>query len=111
MIDIRSAASAIGIFALGLGVRAATWPRVFAGSGFMPPHGADEFYHLRRIWYTFLHFPETLSHDPYFNYPVGGEIIMAPGFDLAVAGLAKVLVHTNDQAAVEVVAAWVPAVL
>jgi len=111
VIDVRRTASAIGIFVLGLAVRAATWPRIFAESGIMPPQGADEFYHLRRIWYTFLHFPETLSHDPYVNYPVGGEIIMAPGFDLAVAGLARALVHTNDQAAVEVVAAWVPAVL
>ncbi len=111
MIDVRNAAGAAGIFALGLFVRAATWPRVFGESGIMPPHGADEFYHLRRIWYSFRHFPDTLSHDPYVNYPVGGEIVLAPGFDLAVAGLAKVLLRTSDQAAVEAVAAWVPAVL
>ena len=111
VINARNAVGAIAIFVLGLAMRAATWPLVIGKSGIKPPDGADEFYHLRRIWYTFRRFPESLSFDSYVNYPAGGEIITAPGFDLAVAGLAKLLVDTNDQAAVEVVAAWVPPVL
>jgi dolichyl-diphosphooligosaccharide--protein glycosyltransferase len=104
-------AGAIAVFVASLAVRAATWSRVLGEAGILPPHGADEFYHLRRIWYSFRHFPETLSHDAYVNHPVGGEIIMAPGFDLVVSALARLLVPTPDQPSVEAVAAWVPAVL
>jgi len=106
-------APAVGsaIFVLALSIRAVWWPRIFTESGVVPPHGADEFLHLRRIWYSVVHFPELLEFDAYGNHPIGGEIITPPGFDLAVAALARLLVGAQDQGAVEMVAAWVPAVL
>ncbi len=106
-------APAVGsaIFVLALAIRAMWWPRIFTESGVIPPHGSDEFLHLRRIWYSVVHFPELLEFDAYVNHPIGGEIITPPGFDLAVAALARILVGAHDQSAVEMVAAWVPAVL
>jgi dolichyl-diphosphooligosaccharide--protein glycosyltransferase len=106
-------APAVGsaIFVFALAIRALWWPRIFTESGVIPPHGSDEFLHLRRIWYSVVRFPELLEFDAYVNHPIGGEIITPPGFDLAVAALARILVGAHDQGAVEMVAAWVPAVL
>ncbi len=108
---IRRAAWAGAIFSVALLLRAAGWPRVFTPQGLIPPLGADEYFHLRRIWYSVVRFPEVFDRDPYASYPTGGEVSVAPGFDLAIAALARLLVGADDQAAVEVVAAWVPPVL
>lgn len=109
-VPVPHGVGALGIFLLALGVRLAPWRRVFREGGILPPHGADEYYHLRRIWYGFCRFPEILERDPYVGFPVGSEVPMAPGFDWAIAGLARLL-GADDQAGVEAIAAWVPAVL
>jgi len=106
----RTALWALLIFGLGLATRAMWWPRVFTPQGMMPPHGADSYYHLRRIWYSVVRFPEVLERDPYVGFPVGGEIVWPPGFDLPLAMLARALAG-KDAAGVEAVVAWVPVVL
>jgi dolichyl-diphosphooligosaccharide--protein glycosyltransferase len=106
----RTALWALLIFGLGLATRAIWWPRIFTPQGLMPPHGADSYYHLRRIVYTALRYPEVLERDAYVGYPAGGEIVWPPGFDLGVAIVARGLAG-EDVAGIETVAAWVPAVL
>jgi dolichyl-diphosphooligosaccharide--protein glycosyltransferase len=106
----RNALWALLIFAVGLATRAIYWPRIFTPQGLMSPHGADSYYHLRRIWFSVVRYPAVLERDPYVGYPAGGEIVWPPGFDLGVAILARGLAG-EDAAGVEAVAAWVPAVL
>lgn len=101
---------AAGIFAVGLAVRAVWWPRIFTPQGMISPHGADAYYHLRRIWFSVVRYPEILARDSYAAFPVGGEIVWPPGFDFAIASLARALTG-DSQAGMETLAAWVPAVL
>ena len=106
----RTALWALLIFGLGLALRAMWWPRIFTPQGMMPPHGADSYYHLRRIAFTVFRYPEVLERDPYVAFPASGEIVWPPGFDLLVAIVARGLAG-EDAAGIEAVAAWVPAVL
>lgn len=106
----RTGLWALLIFALGLAARAMWWPRIFTPQGLMSPHGADSYYHLRRIAYSVARYPAVIERDPYVGFPAGGEIVWPPAFDLGVAMLARGLVG-EDPAGVEAVAAWVPAVL
>lgn len=106
----RTALWALLIFGVGLAMRAMWWPRIFTPQGMMPPHGADSYYHLRRIWFSVVRYPAVLERDSYVGFPAGGEIVWPPGFDLLVAILARGLAG-EDAAGVEAVAAWVPAVL
>jgi len=100
-----------GIFGVAFALRALPFPTVFSERGLLPGTLADEFYHLRRIVYSAVHFPQVLSFDPYVSFPHGGAIPWPPGFDWAVAALARGLVGADDPAAVETVAAWVPPLL
>lgn len=100
-----------GLFLAALAMRLLTWPVVFSARGVLPGGLMDEYYHLRRIWYSVVHFPEILSFDPYVNFPEGGHVVWPPGFDWLVAVLAWLLVGAEDQTAVETVAVWVPPVL
>ena len=101
----------VALFALAFVCRLLEWPRVFTAQGVTPPNGADEYYHLRRIWYSVVNFPELLERDWSVAFPIGGQVIWPPGFDLAVAALARALVGAEDQAAVERVAVFVPPIL
>jgi asparagine N-glycosylation enzyme membrane subunit Stt3 len=67
----------LGLFALALGVRCLTWPRVMpeGPSGPIFLFGTDAYYHMRRVLYTLANFPEVLRVDPYINFPYGGEPI------------------------------------
>ncbi|MGB9902587.1 STT3 domain-containing protein [Methanothrix sp.] len=73
--------------------------------------GYDEYYHLRRIFYTFHHFPHTLWFDSYINYPHGLEISWPPLFDIAVAALAHVAAPLIGEGSVETVAAVISPIL
>ena len=103
----RVGLQALAIFGVGLAARAVWWPRIFTPQGMMPPHGADSYYHLRRIVYSVFRYPGVLERDLYVAYPAGGEIVWPPAFDFFVAWLARGLVG-EDAAGVEAVAAWVP---
>ncbi len=70
----------------------------------------DPYYHLRRVVYAAVNFPESLSVDPYLNFPTGGAVVWPATFDSGVAAVARVLAG-SDVAAIERVAVWAPAVL
>lgn len=73
--------------------------------------GYDEYYHLRRILYTFHHFPHTLWFDSYINYPHGLEISWPPLFDIAVAALAHIVSPLIGDRSVETAAAVISPIL
>ena len=89
-------------------MRALRFGFVFGGSEVRFPVGADELYHMRRIWFTVVNFPASLTFDRYMNHPEGAPPIWPPLFDWVIAALARGLVGSGDQHAVEVVAAWMP---
>ncbi len=93
--------SAVVLRALRLGL-------VFVDGEVRFPMGEDELYHLRRIWFSVVHFPATLAFDLYMNHPEGAAPIWPPLFDWTVAALARAAVGAGDPHAVEVFAAWLP---
>jgi len=99
------------LFAVALLTRALRFGLVLTPSGVRFPHGADELYHLRRIWFTVVNFPASLSFDRYMNHPEGAPPIWPPLFDWSIAAVARALVGPEDQHAVEVVAAFAPPVI
>lgn len=102
--------ASLGLFLAAFAVRIVSWPLVLQ-AGRVYFFGNDAYYHLRRIMYTAANFPATLAHDPYVNYPHGGEPIWAPLFDVAMAALVRVFVGLDSPHAVEVFAALMPPVL
>jgi asparagine N-glycosylation enzyme membrane subunit Stt3 len=74
----------VGLFGLAFAVRALPRQRVFAGDDVLF-FGNDAFYHLRRIVYSVVRFPDLLDFDLYINYPHGAKPIWPPLFDWAVA--------------------------
>jgi dolichyl-diphosphooligosaccharide--protein glycosyltransferase len=64
--------------------------------------GYDSFYHMRRILYTAVNFPQPLNFDSYINYPNGFEVGWPPLFDFLGALLANILggghpsLHTTE---------------
>ncbi|MCQ8903104.1 MAG: oligosaccharyl transferase, archaeosortase A system-associated [Methanothrix sp.] len=92
---------------LGLAIRLA--PALYRGD--MIFDGYDEYYHLRRIFYTFHHFPHTLWFDSYINYPHGLEISWPPLFDIVVAAIAHVVAPVLGDGSVETVAAVISPIL
>jgi len=99
------------VFAIAVAVRAIPLGRVLTPFGLLPGGLADEYYHLRRIWYSVVNFPASLDFDPYVSFPDGGHVHWPAGFDWLLAAVARLLAGDQDQAAVERVVAWVPPVL
>jgi dolichyl-diphosphooligosaccharide--protein glycosyltransferase len=95
---------------LALLVRALPWPLVFGASGIFP-HGADAYYHLRRISYTVADFPRFLGFDPYVDFPDGGRPIWTPLFDFTLAALVRPWLGATTGAPLERVLVWVPPLL
>lgn len=95
---------------MAVSIRALPWPAVITPGRVLPP-SYDAFYHLRRIWYMVVRFPEFLSVDSYINFPHGGEPIWSPTFDWLLGVLARVGVPGGSQTAVEHLLVWVPPVL
>jgi asparagine N-glycosylation enzyme membrane subunit Stt3 len=96
------------LFAAALAVRALPFGVVATPDGVRFPTGADELYHMRRIWFTAAKFPASLEFDRYMNFPLGAPPIWPPFFDWTIGALARALVGGADQAAVERVAIWAP---
>jgi dolichyl-phosphooligosaccharide-protein glycotransferase len=107
-IRVGGALSNLALFALAFALRASTFWNVFAGGQMRFPMGADEPYHMRRIWFAVVHFPATLDFDPYLNYPDGARAPWPAAFEFALAGLARLVVGAEDQLAVERFVAWGP---
>jgi dolichyl-diphosphooligosaccharide--protein glycosyltransferase len=99
-----------GLFGLAFAVRALPRQRVFVGDDVLP-FGYDAFYHLRRIVYSVVRFPDVLDFDPYINYPHGAKPIWSPLFDWAVALVSLPFYRPGELGSVERVAVWVPPVL
>ena len=100
----------IALAGLALALRSLLHPFVFAGEDVRFLGGYDEFYHLRRIWFSVVHFPAVLDFDPWIDFPRGARSTWPPFFDWSVAALARLTVGP-DQRGVEALAAWVPPVL
>ena len=107
----RPLAAALAVFALALALRMVPAPLVLHGDGISFPGGADEVWHMRRIWYAVVNFPDSLPFDWYMNHPEGRRQMGPPAFDVAIAGLARLLAGEDDQVRVEWVAACVPPLL
>ena len=108
---LRAAWPWLLLFAAAVVLRATRFGLVFVNGQVRFPYGADELYHLRRIWFTVANFPASLEFDRYMNYPEGSPPHWPPFFDWAIAALARLLVGSGDQHAVEAVAVWVPPLL
>lgn len=96
------------VFLVALAVRSITFLNVVTPFGVQFPFIGDLYYHMRRIWYTTVDFPNTISFDPYVSFPNGAEIVWPPLFDWSIAALARLLVGPESQSAVERVVIWVP---
>ncbi|MGD9911712.1 oligosaccharyl transferase, archaeosortase A system-associated [Methanothrix sp.] len=103
----RDAALLATAVMLSLAIRLA--PALYRGDTIFD--GYDEYYHLRRIFYTFHHFPQTLWFDSYINYPHGLEITWPPLFDIAVAAIAHLVTPLIGDRSVEAVAAVISPIL
>jgi asparagine N-glycosylation enzyme membrane subunit Stt3 len=107
--DVMEFAAVFAIFLLGLLVRMTPLRgAIIDGDIFF--YGSDSFYHMRRVLYTFDHFPHTLWFDSYLNYPEGLELMWPPLFDQLIAGTA-ILFGAESQSGIEVVGAVVPPIL
>ena len=100
----------VGLFVLAFFVRALPRQQVFVGDDVLP-FGYDAFYHLRRIVYSVVRFPDVLDFDPYINYPHGAKPIWSPLFDWAVALVSLPFYRPGELGSVERIAVWVPPVL
>jgi dolichyl-diphosphooligosaccharide--protein glycosyltransferase len=107
----RTLGAVLAVFALALALRMVPAPLVLRAEGISFPGGADEVWHMRRIWYGVVNFPDSLPFDWYMNHPEGRRQMGPPAFDVAIAGLARLLAGKEDQVRAEWVAACVPPLL
>jgi len=108
---VRALVSWVLLFVAALVVRSLRFGLVFVDGEVRFPHGADELYHLRRIWFSVVNFPAALLFDTYMNHPEGAAPHWPPFFDWGIAAFARVFAGPGDQHGVERVAAWAPPVL
>jgi asparagine N-glycosylation enzyme membrane subunit Stt3 len=100
----------LALFVLSLGVRALPAQEILIeGRTFFL--GYDAYYHMRRVFYSIVHFPATLVFDPYLNHPDGGQAIWTPLFDWSIAALLRPLLGILDPVQLERIAVWVPPLL
>jgi len=102
---------ALGLFASAFLVRIANFGFVFVAGVVRFPSGRDELYHVRRVVYQALRFPERLDFDPYVSFPFGARPVWPPFLDWLLAGLARVFVPGGDALAVEHWIVWLPPLL
>jgi oligosaccharyl transferase (archaeosortase A-associated) len=101
----------LSILFLALIVRISVFPTVFS-NGNITFLGADTYYHVRRILFTVLHFPNAISFDSYIDFPYGSKIGWMPLYDqfialiALIAGLGKPSLYT-----IEATAATIPPIL
>ena len=95
---------------MALAVRALPLPTVATGDR-VTFIGMDAYYHMRRIHYALVRFPETLDFDPYINYPDGARAIWPAFFDTASALLVMPFYAAGGLEAAERALVWLPAIL
>jgi len=99
-------AELVAVLVLGLLLRLFAGRNSLTNNGIVLP-GYDEYYHMRRILYTVIHFPDTLWFDSYLNYPHGLEITWPPLFDQISAALCLAL-GQHSKSEIELVACFAP---
>jgi len=100
LVDVLALGLVVG---LALAVRSLGLEFVFVGDDVVFPP-ADPQYHLRRAFFTFVHFPDVLLFDPYINYPGGAPVPWPPLFDWTLGAVARLV--AQDVHGFERVAAW-----
>ena len=108
---LGSLAAWASLFVTAIVFRALRFGLIFGAGGVQFPHGADEMYHMRRIWFSVVNFPASLDFDRYVDFPHGARCVWPPLFDWCIAAVARLLVGKANQGAVEVVAVWAPPVI
>ena len=96
------------LFALAFALRSAKFGLVFVDGGVQFPSGNDELYHIRRIVYEALRFPEVLDFDPYVGFPFGARPLWPPYLDWLLAGLARLFMGGESAASIERFVVWMP---
>jgi asparagine N-glycosylation enzyme membrane subunit Stt3 len=97
------------VLLLAFGVRCLGAEMVFVDDETVVFYIGDPYFHVYRALASLEHLPWFLSFDLYTNYPYGAIIPAAPLYDLLIATTTRVL--QGDRATLDVVAAWMPAVL
>jgi dolichyl-phosphooligosaccharide-protein glycotransferase len=100
-----------GILLLGLAVR--LLPALYCVIGnHVVLLGTDSYYHMRRIFYTILHFPFTNNYDSYINFPYGYPVDWPPLFDILGAATSLLAGLGNpDHFLVELISSVLPPLL
>jgi len=93
------------VAAAACALRAVGYADVFTSDGEVLLNFADASYHARRALFSYANFPAVLRFDRYLAYPAGAVVPMPPGFDWALAAVARI---TGD---FERTAAWVSPIL
>jgi dolichyl-diphosphooligosaccharide--protein glycosyltransferase len=103
-------AFALGLAALAVAfaARSLGFEEVFLEDGTVAFVFGDAFYHARRAYYSFTHFPAYLAFDACINHPDGSVVPHPPLLDWALGGTARLFGDTR--AVFERVAAWSPVV-
>ncbi|MEN8159594.1 MAG: STT3 domain-containing protein, partial [Myxococcota bacterium] len=109
--SLRAALTALGLLALAFGLRILNVGYVLGAAGVRFPSGRDELYHVRKIVYQVLRFPETLDFDRYVSFPFGAKPVWPPFLDWAIAAGVRALGVAGDALAVERVIVWWPPLL
>ncbi len=102
-------AELVAVLVLGLLLRLFAGRNSLTENGIVLP-GYDEYYHLRRILFTVIHFPNTLWFDSYLNYPHGLEITWPPLFDQISAALCVAL-GQHSKPGIELTACFAPLIM
>ncbi len=96
---------ALALFAIAAAafvLRSAGVVHVFPRDGTVVLENGDGLYHARLAHFSFSRFPEFLTWDWYLAGPLGGAVPWPPGFDLLIAGTARLL----GAAEIDPVLAW-----
>jgi dolichyl-diphosphooligosaccharide--protein glycosyltransferase len=101
----------LALFAASFGVRIANAGFVFVEGRVRFPSGRDELYHVRKIVYQVLRFPELLDFDPYVSFPFGATPVWPPFLDFGIAAVVRLLAAPAEALAVERVIVWIPPLL
>jgi dolichyl-diphosphooligosaccharide--protein glycosyltransferase len=107
---LRSSIAPLSLFVLALAVRALPYQTVLRGGDVIPFDG-DSWYHLRRIAWSLVRFPDVLDFDHYMNFPEGARPIWSPLFDWTLALLLLPTYRPDAPVEVERLAVWAPPVL
>ena len=103
-------ATPLGLAVVAFVIRALPVTSVFAADR-VTFFGMDAYYHMRRVAYGLARFPETLTFDPYINFPHGAKPIWPPFFDACTSLLVLPFYASGGIEAAERAVVWLPPLL